>query len=112
MSIFDVDLGQTLILHASAARTATGSTAGREGFRTASALRVQLDVTAVTSVSMVLTVEDSCDGTNWNVVDTFPAVTGVGRTVRNITDLFFDMLRVTYTVTGTSVTFSVLAQSA
>lgn len=93
----------------SAARTTAGSQTFDSG--TSTALRVQVNVSAASGTTPQLTVfvEDTLDGTNWNTVDTFPAVGVTGNTVRNITTVFTNSCRVRWTITGTtpSFTFSV-----
>jgi len=100
---------------ASAARTTTGNSGLLTGWGNASMVRVQLDVTAAsgTSPSLAVVVEDTLDGTTFNTVGTFAAKTAAGREVINITVPFSDRLRVTWTLTGTtpSFTFSVVAYS-
>lgn len=101
---------------ASAARTAGGNQAfPGDGYGTARTLRAQLDVTAVlgTTPTMTVLVEDSLDGTNWNTIGTFAARTAVGREVINITTPFANRLRVSWTMDGTtpSFTFSVIVAS-
>lgn len=99
-------------LLASAARTASGSTAAIAGFGDRTTLRAQVDVTAAagTTPTLDVVIEDTLDGTNWNVVGTFTQKTAAGREVINITAPFADRLRVRWTVAGTtpSFTFSVL----
>ncbi len=106
------DLYSLETLVASAARTVAGSSGTWEGFGRVSTLRIQLNVTAAsgTTPSLTVTVEDSLDGTNWNALDTFPAKTAVSREVRNITTPFADMLRISWTISGTtpSLTFDVV----
>jgi hypothetical protein len=53
-------------------------------------LRAQLNVTAIsgTSPSLTVFIQDSVDGTNWNDVGSFTAVTAVSRLVINITTPF------------------------
>jgi hypothetical protein len=96
----------------SAARTASGDSGAVPGFGDKVSLRVQVDVTAASGVSPTLDVviEDTLDGTNWNVIGTFAQKTGPGREVINITTLFADRLRARWTTGGTtpSFTFSVL----
>lgn len=98
-------------LVSSAARTTAGNAAS-DGWNS-TPLRVQLDVTAAsgTTPSLTVLVEDTLDGTNWNTVGTFAAKTAAGREVINITAAFADRLRVSWTITGTtpSFTFSVVA---
>lgn len=78
-------------------------------------MRVQLDVTAVTGVAPTLDVviEDSLDGSTWNVIGTFGQKTAVSREVINITVPFTNTVRARWTLGGTSpsFTFSVLAYS-
>lgn len=106
-------LVETLV--ASAARTASGDTGTLTGWGHATTIRAQLDVTAVsgTSPSLTVLIEDTLDGTSWNTVGTFAAKTATGREVINITTPFADRLRVWWTVTGTtpSFTFSVAVYS-
>lgn len=98
----------TETLVASAARTASGSSTPSQGWGAASTIRAQLDVTAAagTSPSLAVLIEDSLDGTNWNTVGTFAAKTAIGREVINITALFAERVRVSWTVTGTSPSFT------
>lgn len=100
---------------ASAARTTTGSTAAISGYGGADTLRVQLNVTAAsgTTPSLTVLVEDTLDGTNWNTIGTFAAKTAAGREVINVTVPFADRLRVSWTITGTtpSFTFDVICVS-
>lgn len=102
----------TQYLAQSAARTASGSSAAVPGYAAASLLRAQLNVTASGGVGPTLnvTIEDSLDGTNWNVVGTFAQKAATGREVINVTTPFADRLRVSWTIAGTtpSFTFDVL----
>lgn len=99
----------------SLARTASGSAAAVTGLAVQTTLRVQLDVTAAsgTSPSLSVVLEDTVDGTNWNTIGTFAAKTAVGREVINVTTPFAGTVRATWTVTGTtpSFTFSILAHA-
>jgi hypothetical protein len=99
----------------SAARTASGDSGPLYAFGAASVLRVQLDVTAAagTSPTLDVVVEDTLDGTNWNVIGTFAQKVAVGREVLNVAAPFTDRLRVRWTIggVGASFTFSVLAYS-
>lgn len=103
------------ILVPSAARTASGDTGTLDGYGVADSARVQLEVTAAsgTSPTLDVVVEDTLDGTNWNVVGTFAQKTAAGREVVNLSTPFTDRLRVRWTVGGTSpsFTFSVIAYS-
>lgn len=102
-------------MHTSAARTATGNTTGETRLKSATALRVQLDVTAASGTTPTLNVliEDTLDGTNWNTVGTFAAKTAVSREVINVPLPVANQLRVKWTIAGTtpSFTFSVIAHS-
>lgn len=107
--------GLTDIVVPSAARTVSGDTGVLTGWGSATTLRTQLDVTAISGVSASLTVlvEDTLDGANWNTIGTFAVQTAVGREVINVTAPFTDRLRVTWTLSGTtpSLTFSVITYS-
>lgn len=99
-------------MRASAVATASGNTGElSEQFSEFSSLRVQLAVTAAsgTTPNLVVTIEDTLDGTNWNTVGTFAAKTAAGTEVINITSPFGRRLRVKHVITGTtpSFTFSV-----
>lgn len=108
-------MASTVELAGSLARTASGSSAAAGGMTSRSTLRVQLDVTAAsgTSPSLTVVLEDTLDGTNWNTIGTFAAKTAAGREVINITTPFAETVRATWTVTGTtpSFTFSILAHA-
>jgi len=103
------------VLVASAARTTSADTGEMTGFSDATTLRAQLDVTAAsgTTPSLTVVIEDTLDGTTWNVVGTFAAKTAAGREVINVTTPFANRLRVRWTITGTtpSFTFSVVVAS-
>lgn len=93
----------------SAARTATGNSGALVGYAGADTLRAQLNVTAVsgTTPSMTVLVEDSVDaGTTWNTIGSFAAKTATGREVINVTSPFTDMIRVSWTITGTTPSFT------
>lgn len=96
----------------SAARTASGNSGAVSGFGDRSTLRAQLDATAAAGTTPTLDVvlEDTLDGTNWNVVGTFAQKVAAGREVINVTTPFTDRLRARWTVGGTtpSFTFSVI----
>ncbi len=101
--------GQTFA--AAAARTASGNTGPQSGFGDERTLRAQLNVTAASGTSPTLDVvlEDTLDGTNWNVIGTFAQKVALGREVLNVTAPFTDQLRARWTLGGTtpSFTFSV-----
>lgn len=96
----------------SAARTASGDSGAVAGFGDKVSLRAQLNITAAsgTAPTVDVVLEDTIDGTNWNVVGTFAQKTAAGREVINITLPFSDRLRARWTVAGTtpSFTFTVL----
>lgn len=99
----------------SAPRTASGDSGPLDGFGDSTHLRAQLEVTAASGTTPTLDVvlEDSLDGTTWNVVGTFAQRVGAGRQVINVAAPFADRLRVRWTVGGTtpSFTFSVAAHT-
>lgn len=90
---------------ASAARSVSGSTPIQEGYGSAQTLRVQLDVTAATGTLDVV-VEDTLDGTNFNVIGTFAQKAAAGREVINITVPFSDRIRVRWTIGGATPSFT------
>lgn len=92
----------------SAARTTSGNSGIITGYGPATALRVQLNVTAAsgTSPTLNVVVEDSLDGTTFNTIGTFAQKTAVSREVINITTPFSDRLRVTWTIAGTTPSFT------
>ena len=105
-------LTSTDTLVPSAARTAAGDSGAWYGYGAVKTLRAQLDVTAASGTTPNLTafVEDTLDGTNWNVIGTFAAKTAAGREVINIETPFGEQVRVRWVITGTtpSFTFAVL----
>ncbi|MHB9003991.1 MAG: hypothetical protein ACYC6C_07990 [Coriobacteriia bacterium] len=93
----------------SAARTATGTTANLDGYGATETLRAQLDVTAAsgTSPTLDVVIQDSLDGgTTWNTVGTFAQKTAAGREVINITTPFSPLLRISWTIGGTTPSFT------
>jgi hypothetical protein len=99
----------------SAARTASGDSGVLAGWGVPKTLRVQINVTAAagTGPTLDVVIEDTLDGTNWNVIGTFAQKTAVGREVVNVTTPFADRLRARWTVAGTapSFTFDVMVYS-
>jgi hypothetical protein len=94
---------------ASAARTTTGNSGALPGYGPASSIRAQLNVTAASGTTPTLNVlvEDSVDGgLTWNTIGTFAQKTAAGREVINITTLFGDQLRVSWTIAGTTPSFT------
>lgn len=100
----------------SAARTATGTTGPLEHigvaevmYALAKTIRAQLNVTAASGTSPTLdaVIQDSLDGgVTWNTIGTFAQKTAVAREVINITAPFSDMLRVQWTIAGTTPSFT------
>lgn len=111
-SINSPNTSETTTLHASAARTASGTTSAVSGYGRTSMMRAQLNVTAATGTAPTLDVvlEDTIDGSNWNTIASFTQATAVTRQVINVPAPFGDQVRVRYTVGGTtpSFTFTVL----
>lgn len=97
----------------SAARTANGQGLAVGDFGDPQHIRAQLNVTAVsgTTPNLVVLLEDSLDGVNWNTLITFAAKTAVGREVLSIDTGHGAWLRASWTITGTtpSFTFDVFA---
>lgn len=102
------DYGTYDTLAPSGTRTTSTTHDVVEGLGSAESLRVQLSVTAATGAtpSMTVTIEDTLDGTNWNVLDTFTVVTAPAREVRNITAPFTDRIRARSAITGTAPSFT------
>lgn len=101
------------IIPAGTVITASGSQVvdGGEGFGVIKTLRVQFNATAVsgTTPNLTFVVEDTLDGTNWNVLTPSPAIsaiTAVARQVVDFTTPFSDNLRIRWTVTGTTPSFT------
>jgi hypothetical protein len=101
-------IGWNEALVPSAARTTSGNSGVIEGYGPATALRLQLNVTAASGTTPTLNVivEDTFDGTTFNTVGTFAQKTAVSREVINITTPFTDRLRVTWTIAGTTPSFT------
>lgn len=104
---------ETLV--SSAARTTTGSVSLSDGWGSAKTIRAQLNVSAASGTTPSLTVllEDSLDGTTFNTIGTFAAKTTTGREVINITAPFSERVRASWTISGTtpSFTFDVVTYS-
>jgi hypothetical protein len=71
-------------------------------------MRAQLNVTAAsgTTPTLDVVIEDSIDGTNWNVVGTFAQKVTTGREAINVTVPFANNLRVRWTIAGTTPSFT------
>jgi len=94
---------------ASAARTTSGNSGVLGGhYGDFTEIRAQLEVTAAsgTTPTLDVTIEDTVDGTNFNTVGSFTQATGTTREVINITTTFADRLRASWTVGGTSPSFT------
>jgi hypothetical protein len=96
----------------SAARTTSGVTDPLEGYGQAKYLRAQLNVTSAsgTTPSLDVVIEDTVDdGANWNAIGTFSKKDNSKiptRQVVNITDPFSDVIRIRWTIAGTSPSFT------
>ncbi len=101
-------VGMTENAVASAARTTTGLSSEIPGVGAAQRIRAQLNVTAASGTTPTLNalIEDTVDGTNWNTVGTFAQKVATGREVINITTPFSDRLRVSWTIGGTTPSFT------
>lgn len=108
-------------LFASAARTATATSAVFAGYGDATALIIQLDVTASsgTTPTLDVVIQDTVDGTNWNTIYSFTQLVTTGRAVkRYLPNIAADgpvtnQIRAVATIAGTtpSFTFSVKVYS-
>lgn len=102
-------LGKTERPVPAAARTASGNTGPLVNYGHFDALRAQLDVAAAsgTSPTLVVIIEDSLDGGNtWNAIGTFTQKTAAGREVINIPAPFAPLLRISWTIGGTTPSFT------
>lgn len=104
--------GQQTIV-SSAARTANGSSAAVTGWARQGAV-AKVDVTAASGTSPTLTVviEDSRDGVTWTVRDTFGVKTGVSNETRALPAGMDVFQRVSWTVGGTTPSFTFSVQFA
>ena len=106
-----VERAETDVIVASAVRTTSDNSGSLDGYGAATTLRAQLDVTAGsgTSPTLDVVIEDSLDGSNWNTLGSFTQATGSAREVINVTTPFGPYLRASWTIGGTtpSFTFSV-----
>lgn len=103
------------VLVASAARTTSSDSGIIDGYGQAATLRVALNVTAATGTTpnLAVVVEDTLDGTVFFPIATFVAKTATGTEIINVTSPFANRIRVRWTITGTtpSFTFSVTCAS-
>lgn len=103
------DAGVRQSVVASAARTVSGASSVVSGLATADSLRIQLNVSAASGTTPTLNVlvEDSVDdGVTWNTIGTFAQKTAAGREVINVTTPFTDLVRVSWTIAGTTPSFT------
>ncbi len=88
-------------------RTTNGSSSD---FRTSGGefVRCQLSVVSVsgTTPALVVAVEDTIDGINFNTLASFPQKTSPGREILNVTVPFTENLRVSWTITGAAANFT------
>jgi hypothetical protein len=98
----------TVTLLASAARSTTAAGTAVTGFAVARLLVLQLEVTAASGTlpTLDVIVEDTVDGTNYNTIATFAQKTGAAREVIRLTTAFTNTLRVSYTIGGTTPSFT------
>jgi hypothetical protein len=100
--------------------TASGNTAAVDngyGYATSLVAEVNISAASGTTPSVTFLLQDSIDGTNWNTLATFTAMTAAGVQVQRVpNEAFGNQLRLNATVTGTlpSFTFSatILAKSS
>lgn len=102
-------------LHASANETANGNSAALGNFSMVQTMRLQLAVTAGsgTTPTLDVVIEDTIDGTNWNLVGTFTQMNATGTQMLNIITPTCATLRCRWTIGGTAgpnFTFSVLVE--
>lgn len=100
----------------SAARTVSGNSAAITVPRGKSFVNVLVNVTAAsgTTPNMALTLEWSIDGTTWikaDPADTFTAITSVTSAAKRV-DVKGDYVRLVWTVTGTTPSFTFAADLA
>lgn len=104
--------GQETVV-ASAARTTNGSGGTVTAWDRNGAV-AKLDVTAVsgTTPQLTVTIQDSPDGTAWTTRDTFGVKTGVSNETRTIPSGLDVFQRVSWTITGTTPSFTFSVQFA
>ena len=112
MSVKERKWGQSVVI--TGVQTASTNGAGDNGYAGVSNVILQLAVTAAsgTTPSMIVKVQDSIDGLNWNDIATFTAATGVTAQALRVAGPIGNTVRAISTITGTtpSFTFSVVAQ--
>lgn len=102
---------QTVV--ASSARTTNGSGSTVTGWARSSAV-AKVDVTAAsgTTPQLTVTVQDSPDGSSWTTRDTFGIKTGISNETRTIPPGLDVFQRVSWTITGTTPSFTFSVQFA
>jgi hypothetical protein len=109
--------GQQVVV-ASAARTTTGNSSAFQGWaRLGSAAgtpQQRLSITAAsgTTPNLVLTLQDSPDGSTWTTRDTFPAQTTTATVTRALPSGLDVYQRYAWTITGTTPSFTFSVQIA
>jgi hypothetical protein len=89
--------------------TTAGQATPIKGLGDATQIRAQLNAPNAptgTTPSLTVLLEDSLDGTTWNTIGTFTAVTAINRQVINVTTPFSDQVRASWTVSGTTPSFT------
>jgi hypothetical protein len=108
VNVRQVGIRETIV--ASAARTATGNSGPLSGYNGHQQAVIQINVTALagTTPTLIVSVDDSVDGTNFNSILATASITAVGITVLRIpiTTSFSDLLRISWTVGGTTPSFT------
>jgi len=100
---------------ASGTRAVSANSGTLEGYSAVERGIVQLNVTAAsgTTPTLDVVIEDSVDGTNWNTFATFTQKTTTGIEVVRIADTvaFSDIVRIRWTIAGTSPSFTFIVNS-
>lgn len=95
---------------ASAARTASGNSGALAGdYGPYATIRAQLNVTAASGTvpTLDVVIEDSVDdGATWSTIGTFAQRTAAGRQAIDVTGPFADRLRIRWTITGGTPSFT------
>lgn len=96
------------ILVPSAARTTNSQIESGEDYGPIDRLRAQLNVTAAsgTTPNLVVVLETTIDGTNWDTIGTFAAKTAAGREVILVNPVIGRRVRARWTITGTTPSFT------
>lgn len=102
-------LKRAITLQSSTARTATGQTTGQTDFQDIARAAFYIDCTAVSGTSPTLDVtvqEFDALGSDWYTVGTFAQLTTTGNERIAVDPLHGDQIRIQYTITGTSPSFT------